>query len=226
VYTCRQCEQPINQATEVCPYCGADLTESSVDASEAKPRKKSAARIAILWGAILSSLAAIAWFAFPWRLAGSKSDAERHALAAIADLQKALSSYQASEGTFPSSLEPLGAAARDASQKAQSGRYTLEYTAGKPDADGRIRTYTLAARAGNYGYLNLFADETGTIRGTREDRAATAQDPPIETDSPGPLFLSLNRNISDESRGVSRFTITFQILKFVISIPDQNTGPP
>ena len=27
MYTCRECERPINQATEICPYCGADLTE-------------------------------------------------------------------------------------------------------------------------------------------------------------------------------------------------------
>jgi len=32
-------------------------------------------------------------------------------------------------------------------------------------------------RAGNYGYRNFYADETGVIRATRENRPATPQDP-------------------------------------------------
>jgi hypothetical protein len=184
MYTCRECEQPINQATEVCPYCRADLTETALKAgADTGLRKKSSlTKIVIAWAAVLASIAAIAWFALPWRLAGSKPDAESHAVAAITEIQTALNRYQASEGTFPPSLETLGAAARDASQKAQSGRYSLQYTPGTPEADGRVRTYTLTARAGNYGYVNLFADEAGAIRGTREDRLATAQDPPIKVD--------------------------------------------
>lgn len=186
MYSCRECEQPINQATEVCPFCGADLTEVGAENGTGKPRTKSARKFLILWGVILSSIAAIAWFAFPWRLAGSRSEAEAHGIGAIVALQQALAAYQATEGAFPSSLEPLGAAARAALQNAQAGRYTLQYTPGKPEADGRVKTYTLSARAGNYGYKNLFTDESGTIRGTREDRAATAEDPPIHADSLAP----------------------------------------
>lgn len=190
MYTCRECEQPINQASEVCPYCGADLVGGAAESATAERRKKSASRILILWGLVLSSIAAIAWFAFPWRLAGSRSEAEAHGVGAIADLQQALRDYVASEGTFPSSLEPLGATARAAEQNAQSGRYSLQYTPGKPGPDGRIKSYTLTASAGNYGYLNLFTDETGILRGTREDRPATAPDPPIHADSiePTPLM--------------------------------------
>lgn len=188
MYTCRECEQPINQATEVCPYCGAHLTQDSVGLDGGTPHKKPSPKILILYGLILSSIAAIGWFAFPWGLAGSRSVAEAHGMGAIAGLQKALSDYQATEGTFPSSLEPLGAAARAASQNAQAGHYTLQYTPGKPDPDGRLKTYALTARAGNYGYLNLFTDETGTVRVTREDRTATAQDPSTAADPIGPQF--------------------------------------
>jgi hypothetical protein len=179
MYACRDCEQPINSATEVCPYCGADLTDTGLEFEQ--PRKPPLPRIVILWGVVLLSIAAIAWFAFPWRLAGSKPDAERDAIAALAKIQQALGAYHASEGAFPPSLEALGAAAQDASREAESGRYTLQYTPGSPTPDSRIATYTLTARAGNYGYVNLFLDETGVFRGTRENRPATAQDPPIES---------------------------------------------
>ena len=180
MYACHECEQPINQATEVCPYCGADLTEVPLDGDAAKPRKKSTARIVVLWAVVLLSLAAIAWFAFPWRLAGSKPEAEAHAVAAITELQRALNTYQTSEATFPSALEYLGDAGREALQEAQSGRYKLQYTPGNPEPDGRVHAYTLAARAGNYGYVNLFADETGVIHGTRENRAANSADPRVD----------------------------------------------
>jgi hypothetical protein len=180
MYTCHECEQPINQATEVCPYCGADLTEVPLGGDAEKPRKKSAARVVILWAVVLLSLAGIAWFAFPWRLAGSKPEAEAHAVAAITALEQALNAYQTSEATFPSALESLGDRGQEALQEAQSGRYTLQYAPGNPESDGRVKSYTLTARAGNYGYVNLFADETGVVRGTRENRAAGAADPRID----------------------------------------------
>jgi hypothetical protein len=182
MYTCRDCEQPINSATEVCPYCGADLTDSGLDLGFEQPQKAPLRRIVILWGVVLLSVVGIAWFAFPWRLAGSKPDAERHAIAAMMKIQEALGAYHASEGAFPSSLEALGAAARDASREAESGRYTVQYTPGSQTPDSRITTYTLTARAGNYGYVNLYLDETGVFRGTRDNRSATAQDPPIQSD--------------------------------------------
>jgi hypothetical protein len=181
MYTCHECEQPINQATEVCPYCGADLTEVPLGGDAEKPRKKSPTRVVVLWAVVLLSLAGIAWFAFPWRLAGSKPEAEAHAIAAITELQQALNAYQTSEVTFPSAIESLGEHGQEALQEAQSGRYSLQYTPGSPESDGRVKSYTLTARAGNYGYVNLFADETGVIHGTRENRAASAADPRIDS---------------------------------------------
>jgi type II secretory pathway pseudopilin PulG len=180
MYTCRECEQAINQATEVCPYCGADLTETGLDIADEQPSKSPLKKVVILWGVVFVSIVGIAWFAFPWRLAGSRPEAEAHAMAAVAKIQAALATYNGTEQTYPSSLEVLGAASRDASQEAESGRYNVQYAAGSPDSDGRIRSYTLIARAGNYGYLNVFSDETGIIRGTRENRAATGQDPPVK----------------------------------------------
>jgi RNA polymerase subunit RPABC4/transcription elongation factor Spt4 len=182
MYTCRECEQTINQATEVCPYCGADLTAAPMGdaAATGPPKKSSATRITFLLGIVLTIFWAVAWFAIPWRLSGSKPEAQAHARDGLAAVQEALTAYQASEGSFPSSLEALGDRVRAAAQKAQSGHYTLQYTPGKPDADGRIRSYTLLARSGNFGYLNFYTDESGVFRVTADDRAATVQDPPLK----------------------------------------------
>jgi hypothetical protein len=183
MYACRECEQLVNQATEVCPYCGTDLTEVPLGGNAEKPRKKSPARIVILWAIVLLSLVGIAWLALPWRLAGSRPDAEAHIFAAITELHDALGAYHTSESAFPPSLEPLGDRAGDALQQAQVGRYALQYTPGNPESDGRVEAYTLTARAGNYGYMNFFTDETGVVRGTRENRAATGADSRIAPDS-------------------------------------------
>jgi hypothetical protein len=179
MFTCPECEQAINQSSEECPYCGADLI-SSVVAGDVKPAGKNTTRIVLLWGTLLAILWAIAWFALPWRLAGTKPSAEAHARDSLAAVRETLMAYHASEGTFPPSLEALGDPVRAAAQKAQSAHYTLQYTPGKPNAEGRVKTFTLIARPGNFGYLNFFTDETGVFRATNEDRPATAQDPPLK----------------------------------------------
>jgi hypothetical protein len=176
MYTCPQCEESINQASEICPYCGTDLTAPPEGEKESKPKLL---KVVVLWGVVLGILWAIAWFALPWRMAGVKPDAELSARDALEEIRAALAAYQAGEGTFPSGLDALQDRARAAGQNAQSAHYTLQYTPGKPDADGRIRTYNLVARAGNSGYVNFFTDETGILRSTREDRQATTQDPPL-----------------------------------------------
>jgi hypothetical protein len=67
---------------------------------------------------------------------------------------------------------------RTAAQFAQSVNYQVQYTPGPVEADGLIRTYALRARAGNYGFRNFYTDQSGLVRVTRENRAATAQDSP------------------------------------------------
>jgi hypothetical protein len=180
VYACHECEQIINQASEVCPYCGADLTTPIGDATGAPAKKPKLLKVVFLWAIVLGCLWAIAWFALPWRMAGSKPGAELRARDALASIQQYLAAYQSSEGGYPASLEPLGDPARQAAQSAQSARYTLQYTAGNPGASGHIGSYALVARAGNFGYLNFYVDQTGVTRATSEDRPATAQDAPLK----------------------------------------------
>jgi len=126
------------------------------------------------------TLGAVGWFAVPWHMSGSKSESEAHARDAIATIQAALASYESAEAAFPSSLEALGDTARVAAQKAQLGHYTLQYAPGKPDADGRVTSYTLIARPGNFGFRSYYTDESGVLRATAEDRPATVQDAPIQ----------------------------------------------
>jgi type II secretory pathway pseudopilin PulG len=183
MYICRECETEINQATEICPHCGADLTGVAGEET-AKRAKPKLGKVLMVWGALLAVLLGAMW-SFLWfvvtpRNAQSKVQSESQALAAMSDLRATLSAYAAAQGgAYPQTLDPLGPAAQQAAQFAQSDGYQLQYTPGPPAADGAIRTYSIEARAGNYGYQNFYTDATGVVRGTGEDRAATNVDPPI-----------------------------------------------
>jgi len=183
MYTCRECETEVNQATELCPHCGADLTLVPDDG--AKPKKKpTVAKILLRWGILLGVLLGAMW-SFLWFVVSPRTgqvavEAETHAVQAMSVVYAALTSYAAAQGgVYPSNLEPLGPEVRQAAQMAQSDGYRLEYSPGPSGADGTIHGYTLEARAGNYGYRNFYADASGIVRSTNENRPATVLDPPI-----------------------------------------------
>jgi len=142
-------------------------------------KKITPARVVILLGVFLAILAGTAWFALPWKISGTKLEAEGRARQALAAIQQTLAVYQNSEDGFPSSLEGLGDRVRFEAERAQAVHYTLQYTPGKLDAAGHLKSYTLTARAGNFGYMNFYTDESGILRGTNENRPASVQDPPI-----------------------------------------------
>lgn len=183
MYSCPECERSINQASDVCPYCGADQ-KALADAESllaGKPvKEKSAKRIILICAILLAILWATAWFAVPWKISGSKVEAESRARDAMSSIQQAIGAYQESEGSYPASLESLGETVRKAAQDAQSSRYSLQYTPGRSGVEGGVASYTLTARPGNFGYWSYYTDESGVLRATREDRAATVQDPAIK----------------------------------------------
>jgi hypothetical protein len=184
MYSCPECEQLINQASEVCPYCGADQkalaeTELLLAGKTPKPAKTNYKRVAVVCGILLATLWAIAWFAVPWKLSGSRTEAEARARESLAAIQQAIDAYQQTEGSVPPALETLGDNVRKAAQSAQLVHYTVQYAPGRPDSAGRITAYTLTARAGNFGYRSFYTDESAIVRATTEDRAATVQDPPL-----------------------------------------------
>jgi hypothetical protein len=89
---------------------------------------------------------------------------------------------------FASSLAELGPGSDDplidsvlASGKKSS--YIFILTAASPDSHGRIVRYGITARPQHYGKNikhNFFTDESGVLRFTTENRAATAQDPTLQ----------------------------------------------
>lgn len=180
MYTCPGCEQVIDQASDLCPGCGADLAVPAGSKFAKLKNKSSFLSATVLWSAILTILWAVAWFALPWHLAGSKPAAELRAREALAALQEGLESYKASAGSYPRTLDVLGDRERQAAQSTQSVHYSLKYKPGNPDIEGRIKNYTLVARAGDFRCLNFYTDQTRVFRATLEDRPATAQDPPLK----------------------------------------------
>jgi hypothetical protein len=187
MYTCRECEREINQATEICPYCGADLSAPVEGENERKQRKpiQIVLRWVVLLGALGTVLWGFLWYILPARNGSPALEAETRATAALTELRAALSNYaEAQGGAYPISLEPLGDRARLPAQHALSLGYQLQYTPGPIGADGLVRTYVLLARPGNFGYRNFYTDETGVLRATKENRAATLQDPSVGNAGP------------------------------------------
>jgi hypothetical protein len=184
MYTCRDCERPINQASEVCPYCGADLTVPLESEAEPTPaqRRKALIRRGVLWGAIVAGVWAFLWYVLPQRPGDAMQEAERRAVEALQLVSKALVEHQAAAGKLPDTLEALSgpsfAEARAAAQRAQAMGYRVEYAPG-PEESGVIRTYVLLARPNHFGYRNFWANERGSIRWTQENRPATGQDQPL-----------------------------------------------
>jgi len=181
VYTCRECENEINQATELCPHCGADLTDSIEGVAPVKP-KPTMGKILLRWGVLLAVLLgaiwSFLWFIVPERQGNPTTQAEARAAQALREAHSALAEYASAQGgSYPTQIETAGERVRLAAQLAQSVNYQLQYTAGTVEADGAIRTFSLQARAGNYGFRSFFVDETGVVRATRENRAASSTDP-------------------------------------------------
>jgi hypothetical protein len=181
--TCRECESEINQATEICPHCGADLTQSPTGESVI-PKKKSLGKILLRWGILLGVLLAAIW-SFLWFVVSPRTgnvalEAETQAVQSMDEVHSALTDYASAQGgIYPETLDVLGPEVRVAAQRAQGEGYHLQYMAGPAGPDGALRSYTLEARAGNYSYRNFYSDTSGVIRSTRENRDANSLDPPI-----------------------------------------------
>lgn len=184
MYTCRECETEINQATEICPHCGTDLTLLPPGAETPK-KKLSTLQVLIRWSIVLAILMSAIW-SFVWyvaspRTGGGAQQAEAGAVQAMDEIRALLSNYAAAQGgAYPKTLEPLGTLARQSAQMAQAEGYELQYAPGPADANSVIHSFTLEARPGNYGYRSFYTDVTGLVRATAENRAATSSDPPIQ----------------------------------------------
>jgi hypothetical protein len=184
MYTCRECENEINQATEICPHCGTDLTAPVPGVELPEPRarlRKTLLRWGVLLAVLLGAIWGFLWFIVPGRQGSDPTaQAEARAVQALREVGTLLGQYASAKGgAYPEQLEALGRPVRTAAQLAQSVNYQIQYTPGPAESDGTIRSYILQARAGNYGFRNYFTDESGIVRATRENRDATSRDSPL-----------------------------------------------
>ena len=182
MYTCRECENEINQATELCPHCGADLTSTIPGVEDPEPKPK-LGKILLRWGVLLGVLLAaiwsFLWFIVPERQGNPTTLAENRAAESLREMRAALADFASAQGgAYPRQFEEVGERVRLAAQLAQSVNYQVQYTPGPVDAGGMIRSFSLQARAGNYGFRSFYVDNTGVLRATRENRPATSEDPP------------------------------------------------
>ncbi len=182
MYTCRDCENEINQATELCPHCGADLTAPIPGTNGLKP-KPSLQKILLRWGVLLGVLLAaiwsFLWFVVPERQGDPTAQAEARAAESLREIRSALTDFASAQGgVYPQRFEDVGERVRLAAQLAQSVNYQIQYTPGPVDLAGSIRSFSLQGRAGNYGFRNFYLDDTGILRATQEHRPATSEDPP------------------------------------------------
>lgn len=180
MYLCPNCQRPINSASAVCPYCGADQTEAESGLAPETRKKSRSPKLIISVVVAVAGIWAIIWFALPLRLQDPRAAAERSALEAVQSLQHQLASYENGASAYPNSLESLGEPARDAAQSAMSGGYSIHYAPAQLDANGNPHAFTLIAVPRNYGYESIFTDQSGVIRVTRDNRPATVQDPPLK----------------------------------------------
>lgn len=184
MYTCRECERELNQATEVCPYCGTQLSVEDQPA-DAAPKKTKWAAVIIRYAILLGAIWGFLWYMLPERRGGeAAAQAEEQAIRAMREAGASLAAYaDAQGGNFPPSLEALqgepGERVRQAAQSALAEGYQLEYTLRPPDANGLHRQFVLLARPRNWSYRNFYLDESGVLRATKENRTASAQDPPV-----------------------------------------------
>src|ERR1700692_6151 len=109
MYVCRECENEINQATELCPHCGADLT-APIPGAETPRAKPGLGKILLRWGVLLGVLLAAIW-SFLWFVVSPRTgnvalEAETQAVQSMDEVHSALASYaQAQGGIYPETLE-------------------------------------------------------------------------------------------------------------------------
>ena len=177
MFTCPACDQPINQATEVCPYCGTNI--APVPPAKRREQQRKGLLITMIGGLVLvGGIWAIIWIVLPKPNVAPPAVAEAGAIAALREAAAVVNSYARREGGYPNTIEQVSSRASAAFASARNQGYYLIYQAGSPGSDGSIHSFELLARPDYYGYRNFYIDQTGVIRATSENRPATVHDPP------------------------------------------------
>ena len=130
---------------------------------------------------LLASLAALAY----WVLSKRPCDSEIAAVESLRSLNYAQMEYEQShpESGYAPTLADLRAETLidESLATGTAHEYGFALTSGARQSSGRILTYTVLAEPSfHFAHCpSFFTDETGVIRFTRENRAATATDSPL-----------------------------------------------
>ncbi|HVB98284.1 MAG TPA: hypothetical protein VNJ12_02985 [Candidatus Dormibacteraeota bacterium] len=178
MFTCPSCEQTINSASEVCPYCGANL------APEPVATRRKAQRKGLLWtlvGAalVIGAVWAMVWLVLPKPDVPDHAEAEAGAISALRQVVKIVAAYDKEQGTYPNTIQEVSGQASAVYSGAHTEGYSLVYLPGPAGSDGNIHAFVMLARPEYYGYRNFYVDQTGVIRSTKQNREATIRDRPI-----------------------------------------------
>lgn len=181
--SCWSCLVILEQGAQVCPICGADQTRPVPYTNPDLPQPRSLRDSGIAISIIVIGfgiMAGILWHYLGTQSVSPSVEAAEIAAKSMRDIREALTDYALSaKDAYPSSLQALGDRTSQPRQAAQSAGYILQYDAGPPSGDGAVDSFVILAQPKNNDYLNLYLDESGVVRATRESRAATAQDPPF-----------------------------------------------
>lgn len=133
--------------------------------------------------AYLAFILVLGWIANPWLDNPGGRFASNTARAAqfVRNVNILELEYAETSGGYSPTLQALASTERVAMPQ-DDQEYAYTYIPAPSDAAGRIRTYTLTARPREHaisGCLSLYTDESGVVRATEEDRAATSKDPPF-----------------------------------------------
>lgn len=185
--SCWSCLVVLEQHAKLCPLCGADQSRpvEFVNPDALPPvtprsffRHWSSVIIAI--AIFAGTMIGILWHYFGGLCTSPAAQGAEAAAQSLRDVRVELSAYSLyAKDEYPATLDSLGALAAQSAQSAWNAGYKLFYIPRASSSDQGFRSFVLLARPENGAYLNLYVDESGVVRATTENRAATSLDPPF-----------------------------------------------
>ena len=171
----------------MCPFCSADQTQPVEFANPYLPQPRTLQSFLHDWGRVIlvlvafaGTMAGILWHNFSVPTVSPASKATVVAAKSLRDVREALSTYALStKDSYPADLNSFGERVSLPMQAALAAGYRLEYSPKPASNDSAPRGFVILARPEKNGYPNLFIDESGVVRATKENQLATLKDPPL-----------------------------------------------
>ncbi len=142
-------------------------------------------------GVVLGCITLVGVFLYAWSLPVFDRTSYPNTQSAISSLRNIVTSQisysmKIGQGSYAPSLKELqdGSLIESRIGSGTKEGYRFLMTAGPPDEQGTITTFSVVASPVEYGvtgWANFYSDESGVIRYTVEDRPAQFKDPPLGT---------------------------------------------